>query len=42
MYDSVLKTENTDTYLSAKLKLKIKDKKLFYRSFLIPKENRKK
>jgi len=42
IYDSVLKIKNTGSYISAKLKLKIKDKKLFYRSFLIPKKNRKK
>ena len=41
IYDSILQSEEGLTILSAKLKLKIKDKDFFYKNFLIPKKNRK-
>ena len=41
VYDSVLKSDGGFATLSAKLKLKIKNKDLFYKSFYIPKKNRK-
>ena len=41
VYDSVLKSDDGFAILSAKLKLKIKNKDLFYKSFYIPKKNRK-
>ena len=41
IYDSILQSEKGLTILSAKLKLKIKDKDFFYKNFLIPKKNRK-
>ena len=41
VYDSALKSDDGFATLSAKLKLKIKNKDLFYKSFYIPKKNRK-
>ena len=40
-YDSILKSDDGFAILSAKLKLIIKDKDLFYKKFYIPKKNRK-
>ena len=41
IYNSVLKPNEGYAILSAKLKLKIKNKDFFYKTFLIPKKNRK-
>ena len=41
IYDSKLLSSVGETTLSAKLKLKIKNKNFFYSNFLIPKKNRK-
>ena len=41
IYDSILQSKEGLAILSAKLKLKIKDKNFFYKNFLIPKKNRK-
>ena len=41
VYDSILKSVKGTAILSAKLKLKIKEQDFFYKTFLIPKQNRK-
>ena len=40
-YDSILQPVEGAAILSAKLKLKIKEQDFFYKTFLIPKQNRK-
>ena len=41
VYESILKSVKGTAILSAKLKLKIKEQDFFYKTFLIPKQNRK-